>query len=88
MRQERYRKIKPLKNESARLEKRIEERELFKLDIENRLADEATYRDQARARELTSSYQSVQDELMGMYQRWEELQLLLEELHESGDDES
>ena len=88
LRQERYRKIKPLKNESARLEKRIEERELFKLDIENRLADEATYRDQARARELTSSYQAVQDELMGMYQRWEELQLLLEELHESGDDES
>jgi ATP-binding cassette subfamily F protein 3 len=83
-RQERYRKSKPLKNELSRLEKRIEEMEGSKLEVEHRLADEATYRDQEKARELTATYQKLQDELAGLYSKWEEIQLQLEELNAEG----
>jgi len=73
-RQERYKRIKPLKNKLDRMEKEIAELEAKKGDIESALADEATYRDEEKARDLTWRYKEIGDTLARAYKEWESLQ--------------
>ncbi len=72
-RQERYKKLKPLKNTLAKIEKRIEDLELEKSGLEISLGLEETYRDDAKARQLSSSYKKVQNELTRQYSEWERI---------------
>ncbi|MCB2203558.1 ATP-binding cassette domain-containing protein [bacterium] len=73
-RQARYKKIKPLKNRLDRLERQVGELEQEKADTEAALADEATYRDEEKARQLTQKYREVSTALDDAFGEWEQLQ--------------
>jgi ATP-binding cassette subfamily F protein 3 len=79
-RNERYRREKPLRDEIARLEARIGERERQKKEAEAALADPALYQDFARARPHLEVRAAAEEELAELYARWEERQRALEEL--------
>jgi len=74
-RQARYKRLKPLKNKIERLEKEIEALEENKSGIERALADEATYRDEEKARDLTWRYKEAGETLARAYEEWEKLQI-------------
>jgi ATP-binding cassette, subfamily F, member 3 len=78
-RQERYKKLKPLKNALTRVEQAIAALETEKADIEQRLAQEDSYRDEATARALTERYRAVQEDLAYKYVEWERVQGEIEE---------
>ena len=73
-RNERYRKLKPLRDDLARVENRIEELEALKARLEESLADEVVYKDAERARELNRSYKETAQTLTGLYEEWARLQ--------------
>ena len=73
-RQDRYKRIKPLKNRLDRAEKAIADLEAKKAEVETALADEATYRDEARAKVLTQQYRDLTVELESAFAEWESVQ--------------
>ncbi len=79
-RQERYKLLKPLKNRIDRVEKEIASLEEQKAEIENNLADEATYRDEEKAKTLTQQYREVSDKLDSVYADWESVQEEIEKI--------
>ncbi|PLX31396.1 MAG: hypothetical protein C0600_05815, partial [Ignavibacteria bacterium] len=79
-RQERYKLLKPLKNRIDRVEKEIASLEEQKAEIENNLADEATYRDEEKAKTLTQQYREVSDKLGSVYADWESVQEEIEKI--------
>ena len=83
-RQERYRRVKPLKNKVAKLESEIEEAaaELDKLVAE--MVDPAAFADGARWTKLTKAHAKAKDHVEKLTAKWEKMALELEEL-ESGD---
>ena len=74
-RQARYKRLKPLKNKIERFEKEIAALEENKSGIERALADEATYRDEEKARDLTWRYKEAGETLARAYEEWEKLQI-------------
>lgn len=79
-RQERYRLLKPLKNKIDRVEKEITALEEQKAEIESGLADESTYRDDEKAKELTQRYRDVSARLDAVYADWESAQEEIEKI--------
>jgi ATP-binding cassette subfamily F protein 3 len=73
-RQARYKRIKPLKNKIDRLEKNIVELEKQNATVEAALADEATYRDEDKARILTKQYRDLTTQLEAAFEEWESAQ--------------
>jgi ATP-binding cassette subfamily F protein 3 len=70
-RNQRYRREKPIRDEIARLERRIEELEQAKKAAEAALADPALYQDFARARPHLDALSAANEELPELYQAWE-----------------
>ena len=77
-RQARYKRIKPLKNKCDRLENDIAGLEEEQARVEQALADEATYRDEEKARDLTSRYRDLKQQLDAKYADWEQVQADIE----------
>ncbi len=78
-RQQRYKQLKPLKNALARVERRIEETEQRKKEIEEALAHEDSYKDESTARQLSSDYKVVTSDLAYLYDEWAKVQEEIEE---------
>jgi len=70
----RYRLEKPLRDEIAKLEARIEALEREEREATAALADPALYRDFARAKPIIDRQRAAKDELAGLYAAWEEAQ--------------
>jgi ATP-binding cassette, subfamily F, member 3 len=79
-RQDRYKRIKPLKNRLDRAEKAIADLEAKKSEVETALADETTYRDEARAKVLTQQYRDLTTELESAFTEWENVQAEIDAL--------
>ncbi|MFA6234048.1 MAG: ABC-F family ATP-binding cassette domain-containing protein, partial [Bacteroidota bacterium] len=79
-RQDRYKRIKPLKNRLDRAEKLIAGLESKKADVENALADEATYRDEQKAKILTQQYRDLSLQLDTAFTEWENVQAEIDAL--------
>ncbi len=77
-RQARSARERPIRQEIARLEKRIGEVEAVKKGAEAALASPELYADFERARPHMEAFQRSKDELDALYSAWEEQQLLLE----------
>ncbi len=78
-RQDRYQRTKPLKNQIARVEKQIAEKEAGKAGVELLLGNEDTYKSEEKARDLTAQYKSLTTELAYLYDEWARLQEEMEE---------
>jgi len=70
-RNQRYRREKPIRDEIARLEARIEALEKAKREAEAALADPALYQDFPRARPHLAALTEANEELPELYQAWE-----------------
>ena len=73
-RQERYRRVKPLKEDLEALLNEIDGREKRKAELETLLADPATYGDGSRAKRLGAEYRDLAPQLEDLYRRWGDLQ--------------
>jgi ATP-binding cassette subfamily F protein 3 len=70
----RYRLEKPLREEIARLEARIEALEREEKEATAALADPALYHDFAKAKPVMDRQRAAKDELSGLYAAWEAAQ--------------
>jgi ATP-binding cassette subfamily F protein 3 len=71
-RQERFRLLKPLKDELERLQREIGTGEEKKKELEVLLADGKTYQDEKMARSIAVEYREVTARLGELYDRWAE----------------
>jgi ATP-binding cassette subfamily F protein 3 len=69
-RQERYRLLKPLKDDLQRLEKEISCAEDKKAALEAELADPKTYENEARARSVNIEYREISSHIDVLYEAW------------------
>ncbi|MGE5790160.1 MAG: ribosomal protection-like ABC-F family protein [Syntrophaceae bacterium] len=69
-RQERYRRLKPLKDELEGLLERIGKMESRKEELESMLADPRTYGDANQARSAGSEHREIAPALDALYQQW------------------
>ncbi|MFZ1731815.1 MAG: ABC-F family ATP-binding cassette domain-containing protein [Bacteroidota bacterium] len=79
-RQDRYKRIKPLKNRLDRAEKLVADLETRKTEVENALADETTYRDEAKAKILTKQYHDLSIQLETAFSDWGNIQAEIDAL--------
>ncbi|MDX9758099.1 MAG: ABC-F family ATP-binding cassette domain-containing protein [Bacteroidota bacterium] len=84
-RQDRFKRIKPLKNRLDRAEKTIADLEEKKAGVEAALADETTYRDEAKAKVLTQQYRDLTVELDSAFAEWESVQAEIDEFDREPD---
>jgi ATP-binding cassette, subfamily F, member 3 len=82
-RQERYKVLKPLKAQLARIEKRIADLEAEKEHAEAGLASEETYKNDDTARSLTAAYKDVTTRLAYAYDEWTRV---MEQIEDCGSD--
>ncbi len=80
VRNERYRKLSPVKNEIGRLEADLEKLGREVAHLEEEMAKPDLYQDGARFNEVLKSYGSLRAVVEGKTRRWEELTLRLESL--------
>ena len=73
-RQERYRRLKPLKDELEGLLARIGKMERRKEELESMLADPRTYGDANQARSAGSEHREIAPALDALYQQWASVQ--------------
>jgi ATP-binding cassette subfamily F protein 3 len=73
-RQERYRRVKPLREDLEAVLAAIDCKEKRKAELETLLADPATYGDGNRAKLIGGEYREISPELDSLYQRWSDLQ--------------
>ncbi|MGE5856758.1 MAG: hypothetical protein ACM34C_09370, partial [Syntrophaceae bacterium] len=73
-RQERYRRLKPLKDELEGLLERIGKMESRKEELESMLADPRTYGDANQARSAGSEHREIAPALDALYQQWASVQ--------------
>ena len=83
-RNERYRRVRPLKEELNRLESEIEEIEERIADLETRMADPAFFKEGSPFEEAMRTYHESKALLESKTDRWEDLTLALEELEGEG----
>ncbi|MGB6031449.1 MAG: ABC-F family ATP-binding cassette domain-containing protein [Bacteroidota bacterium] len=80
LRQNRYRRAIPLREEISRVELAIEEKEQRKREYELLMGDPDFYRESGRVKEITGEYRMLEDALRQEYVRWNELNTELERL--------
>ena len=80
IRQEKSRKLNPLKNEAEQTEEKIEKLEARKKELEMLMADPHLYQDQGKFTESSKEYNSLERKLKRLYKRWEEVQAQIEKL--------
>ena len=78
IRQEKSRKLNPLKKEVAQAEEEIEKLEERKKELEQLMADPQLYQDQDKFAECGKEYNSLERKMKGLYQRWEAIQAQIE----------
>jgi ATP-binding cassette subfamily F protein 3 len=69
-RQERYRKLKPLKDSLQAVEEEIGEKEKRKVEIEGLMADPLTYNSGERGRSIHIEYRNLTSRLESLYAEW------------------
>ncbi len=79
-RQEKYKNIKPLKNELQRIEQAIAADEKRKAELEQALCDPELYRMEDRIKILNAEYASLKEGLEARYFAWAELQEKIESM--------
>jgi ATP-binding cassette subfamily F protein 3 len=88
-RQERYRRLRPLKDELESLLSRIGQMEKRKEELESMLADPRTYGDANQARSAGSEYREIAPVLDALYQQWsvvqEKIDAIEQEMTEAGE---
>ena len=84
LRQERYRRLKPLKDELETLLARIEQSERRKADLEVLLADPQTYGDAGRAKAAGSEYRAIEPALEALYRQWSDVQESIDAIEQEG----
>jgi len=88
-RQERYRRLKPLKDELEGLLSRIGQMEKRKEELESMLADPRTYGDASQARSAGSEHREIAPALDALYQQWsvvqEKIDAIEREMTEAGE---
>jgi ATP-binding cassette subfamily F protein 3 len=70
LRQERYRLLKPLKNDLQRLEQEITRAEDRKAALEAALADPKTYENETQARSVNIEYREITSRIAELYDEW------------------
>jgi ATP-binding cassette subfamily F protein 3 len=78
IRQEKSRKLNPLKKEAEKAEEKIAGLESRKKELEQLMADPQLYQDQDKFTECSKEYNSLERKLKRLYQRWEEVQAKIE----------
>lgn len=68
-----------LKKEIAAIEEDIHHSESRSAELSALLADGTTYQDEEKSRQFVAEYKQLEEEIPQLYERWEALQLLLEE---------
>jgi ATP-binding cassette subfamily F protein 3 len=88
-RQERYRRLKPLKDELEGLLSRIGKMEKRKEELESMLADPRTYGNANRARSAGAEHREIAPALDALYQQWsviqEKIDAIEQEITEAGE---
>jgi ATP-binding cassette subfamily F protein 3 len=79
-RQERYRLLKPLKDELQKLEEEISRAENKKTDIEAELADSKTYENEERARAINNEYREISTRIEELYEEWTQVHEQIEKI--------
>ncbi len=79
-RQERFQRLKPLRDELERIQTEIGAGEEKKKSLEACFADGMTYRDEKKARALTIEYREVTARLSDLYDRWAEVHAKIEDI--------
>ena len=89
-RQERYRRLKPLKDDLESLLKEIDTKEKRKTELELLLADPGTYGDGNRVRQVGIEFRDIAPRLESLYRRWTDLQQKVDAIEQEspGPDES
>ncbi len=82
LRQQRYRRTRPLQEKIEKLETSIDRKEVRKSELERLMADPSFYKDGEQVREVTAEYKALEAGLQGDYYRWNELTKELERLSE------
>ena len=67
-----------IKKEIEALEAQIQQGENRSEELSALLADGATYQDEEKSRQLVAEYKQLEEEIPQWYEKWEELQLLME----------
>ncbi len=84
LRQQRYRKTRPLRTKIETIEKSIEAQENRKSVLEHLMADPGFYKDGDHVKEVSAEYREIEHALRDAYFRWGELSRELERLMEGG----
>ncbi|MBP3341258.1 MAG: hypothetical protein J6K99_01885, partial [Peptococcaceae bacterium] len=66
------------RKEIEALEAQIQESEMRSEELSALLADGATYQDEEKSKLLVSEYKALEESIPLLYEKWEELQMLLE----------
>lgn len=82
LRNERNKRIRPLKKKMEALEKEIEEIEAKKLEIEAQMGTADFYDDNDNVKKATMEYEALKQTLTDRYSAWEEYALRLENIEE------
>jgi ATP-binding cassette subfamily F protein 3 len=83
IRQEKYRKLKPLREALHRIEKEIAIAEKNKSEMDDTFARQETYRDDALIRSLSAKYRETKSHLDALYDAWAKTEGEIEEILES-----
>jgi len=81
-RQQKYKQLKPLKNEIDPLEDRIEKMESRKDEIEELMAQPDFYENEEQVKEISMEYEKLKAELVEIYAMWEDLAMQISEIEE------
>jgi ATP-binding cassette subfamily F protein 3 len=85
IRQEKSRKLLPLKKEVEQAENEIERLEARKKELERLMADPKLYQDQDKFAECSKEYSSLERKLERLYPQWEEIQARIEAIESEFD---
>lgn len=81
-RQERYRKLKPLRETLQAIESEIEATEREKTELDNIFSRQETYRDDSLIQSLSAQYRKTKSHLEILYDRWTQTEEEIEEITE------
>jgi len=84
LRQERYKKVKPLKNKAGKLESEIAALETRQAEVEAALGSTETYKNDTLVKDLNAEYKDLTDRIAKLYSDWEWTLAEIEKLEEEG----
>jgi ATP-binding cassette subfamily F protein 3 len=87
-RQQKYKRLKPLKRKIDPLENKIEQMEERKDEIEQQMSQSNFYDDEEQVKEISMEYDKLKAELVEVYAEWEELAMKMSEIEEEFSSES